>query len=1237
LYAEISIAKARWIILMKFLQIHTFYGQYLTEFYQSHSQLQSATFEQQIYALIRDGFSGGHMFAPYLGKLGYEAHLVIANCMQAQLQWLKEKGITDIDRQNIWMEIARQQVDTIKPEILYLGDPITFDSQFVRSLNWKPTLIIGWRAAIIPQSVDWTEFDLILSSHEPSRRKALEIGAKATEPFIPGFPGFLAEVVKDEPKEWDVVFSGQVSPEHTKRLQVLQEVASVPLEGRGKFSVGYYLSASPEALPNSVQRYNRGVCWGEQMYRTLKRGKIALNVHIDLASGGAQNMRMFEATGVGSFLLTDYSSDMQQYFEPGVEIETFQDVGELLNKVDYYLEHEDEREEIARRGQERCLRDYSMSQRVIEFDRLIQKYLSHSPVSSSRSKHLSNASFMSKYRTTSILENVVSQLNFKENIQALSSINLALENQPTQLELYYGKAVALARLGRSQEAIVSLNRLLAAIPNHQKGKQLLAELNSGGSPTTPSPVPSSEAPIQAPDQAPDQASPSSSTESEIQARLQQAIQLFNTGKKIEAMRLAEKAVSLGSFVPEMHYLRAFFLNAVGRHEEALEAARQELAYNPNHAEAKAYVETLSQALVKPKPEKIPTARRPWNTSIPDEFMRSIQNATHNYSYRGVLMLKNPFDFALYPMLLWNLKPRTIIEIGSKSGGSALWFGDLFNNFEIDGYIYSIDIVKVSKVSHPRVTFMEGDGQNLQDTLSPEFLRSLPHPLLVIEDADHSYATSKATLNFFDPYLQEGDYIVVENGIISDLMQDTSYNSGPHQALKEFLASHSGEYEIDEEYCDYFGYNVTWCTNGFLKKVKSNSQQLAKAQPSQTPVNDQSESTTTPLFSSSQTQSISSLMEEAKQALIAQRYDQASELLVKAKALKQPTRGLDYLRSMYFYQLNQIVAARTALYEELRYFPDNLDASNALKQLQQQYPDTPPSQINEPEFLELLNAVRPYTMLSEARLYSLFSLVKHICLENIPGNIIECGVAGGGSTALMAAVIQRYTKQPRWLYAFDSFEGMPEPTTRDKHQGIAADATGWGTGTCAAPESSVREICEKLGVSHLVQTVKGYFQDTLPKLRDRLGMIALLHADGDWYESTKVIFQTLYDRIVNGGVIQVDDYGFWEGCRQAVHEFESQRQLKFDLHRLDDTGVWFIKPDKFPINPVFNTTLIRQFEEDDPIAQGVQSQMCTNERFQLYYALLTLLPQTELPLRFFEIGSFAGSSLLLTVRALKRMY
>lgn len=292
---------------------------------------------------------------------------------------------------------------------------------------------------------------------------------------------------------------------------------------------------------------------------------------------------------------------------------------------------------------------------------------------------------------------------------------------------------------------------------------------------------------------------------------------FGAGEFVDALRAVEKALTASEAASGLHYFHGCCLDQVGRHEEALEAYEKELGIQPDHAASRKRVEQLRRVLARPKRHLLATSERPYRTSLPHETLLVIQQSLHNYHYRGVPMLKDPFDMALYPMLLWQLKPQTVFEIGSKSGGSGLWFGDLVSSFGLETRIFSVDIVRVDSVSHPRVEFIVGDGRRLGESFPEALLSSLPHPWLVIEDADHVYETSSAVLRFFHPRLEAGDYIVVEDGIISDLSQLSDGGSGPHRAIREFLAGHGDEYEIDDEYCDFFGYNMTWSTNGFLRK------------------------------------------------------------------------------------------------------------------------------------------------------------------------------------------------------------------------------------------------------------------------------------------------------------------------------------------------------------------------------------------------------------------------------------
>jgi hypothetical protein len=135
-----------------------------------------------------------------------------------------------------------------------------------------------------------------------------------------------------------------------------------------------------------------------------------------------------------------------------------------------------------------------------------------------------------------------------------------------------------------------------------------------------------------------------------------------------------------------------------------------------------------------------------SSAVPYPLLMSIQQGTMEYRYRCIPTLKNPFDIAIYPLLLEEARPRTLIEIGSHKGGSALWFADMSANLGFAMHVYSVDLAKVTAVSHPSVTFLEGDARKLADTFADQFLADLPRPWLVIEDADHHYQT---TLEYCD--------------------------------------------------------------------------------------------------------------------------------------------------------------------------------------------------------------------------------------------------------------------------------------------------------------------------------------------------------------------------------------------------------------------------------------------------------------------------------------------------------
>src|SRR5258708_19643235 len=117
-----------------------------------------------------------------------------------------------------------------------------------------------------------------------------------------------------------------------------------------------------------------------------------------------------------------------------------------------------------------------------------------------------------------------------------------------------------------------------------------------------------------------------------------------------------------------------------------------------------------------------------SSDIPYDLLMKIQQGTMTYRYRGIPMQKNPFDLALYPLLLERARPRTLIEIGSFAGGSALWFADQGRQLGLDLRVYSVDLQEPVSVSHPPVTFLRGDAPDLPNILTPPSLPNIPPPL-----------------------------------------------------------------------------------------------------------------------------------------------------------------------------------------------------------------------------------------------------------------------------------------------------------------------------------------------------------------------------------------------------------------------------------------------------------------------------------------------------------------------------
>jgi cephalosporin hydroxylase len=213
--------------------------------------------------------------------------------------------------------------------------------------------------------------------------------------------------------------------------------------------------------------------------------------------------------------------------------------------------------------------------------------------------------------------------------------------------------------------------------------------------------------------------------------------------------------------------------------------------------------------------------RGFQSDLKPELLSTVQAGVFRTVYRGVPFLKSPFDIALYLQLLSRLRPLTVIEIGCKHGGSALWFADMITvQQSTPPRIIAVDIAPAAKLADPRITFLEGEAAALEQCLPPALLEACPRPWLVVEDSSHRYEDSLAVLQFFHSRLRSDDYIVVEDGVVDHFAEPryAAYDNGPNRAVADFLAIHAEDYEIDLGLCDRYGLNVTYNPNGWLRRL-----------------------------------------------------------------------------------------------------------------------------------------------------------------------------------------------------------------------------------------------------------------------------------------------------------------------------------------------------------------------------------------------------------------------------------
>jgi FkbM family methyltransferase len=196
-------------------------------------------------------------------------------------------------------------------------------------------------------------------------------------------------------------------------------------------------------------------------------------------------------------------------------------------------------------------------------------------------------------------------------------------------------------------------------------------------------------------------------------------------------------------------------------------------------------------------------------------LQDVYDKHFSVQYKEVPYLKSPMDYVLHQMIIMSLKPDLIIEIGTYRGGGALYYADLLyllGKGEVHTINVGNEIVDQKVFNHGQIRFFYDGFENYDLNLTKGFEK-----ILVIDDASHSYVDTLRSLNKFSKVVSKDSYFIVEKGVVDFVKTSVNYNGGPRRAIDEFLQTNSN-FVIDRNWCDYFGTNATFNSDGYLKRI-----------------------------------------------------------------------------------------------------------------------------------------------------------------------------------------------------------------------------------------------------------------------------------------------------------------------------------------------------------------------------------------------------------------------------------
>jgi len=380
---------------VRVLVVDTDYPQFLSWLYRSNRGLRHASYETQRAVRTDSLFGTAAAYAAAFSALGHEAAEIYADNLPLQRAWAREHGI-DVGRtrrpagikpralarralrgtrsvpsylvpspheDELLRSILLEQVSAFRPELVLNQSIHALDPSLVRAIG-RDAVVVGQHAATpLPDDDMLRSYDLLVSSFQPTVDELGRRGFGARLNRLGFDPGVLSALGEPRGPSWGLTFVGSLAPVHSSRRAFLEELAALVPELR---------IWSHDPIPRSSPLYERngGPAWGRRMYEILRGSRATVNHHGDIPPY-ANNLRLYEATGVGTVLLTDAKPNLAELFTPGTEVLTFDSARECADR--YLALSDDDRDAVAAAGQRRTLAEHSYTQRVEELLQMVRE------------------------------------------------------------------------------------------------------------------------------------------------------------------------------------------------------------------------------------------------------------------------------------------------------------------------------------------------------------------------------------------------------------------------------------------------------------------------------------------------------------------------------------------------------------------------------------------------------------------------------------------------------------------------------------------------------------------------------------------------------------------------------------------------------------------------------------------------------------------------------------------------